>query len=169
MVGQSEGVKAQSISENEDGDVWDACCEIAATAAATVEDANMVANTLLVELEALALVADALKHVAADVGGESPIGFSANSATRNEKKNEKRKRIKQKRNKGLKDTNGVIQKPTRVIIKEGTFYMNKEDDANEVNSLNRKALQVKARSNNGILSLKSQIPFISFSIFELSS
>ena len=29
------------------------------------------------------LVAEAFRHIAAGVGGESPIGFSANSVTRN--------------------------------------------------------------------------------------
>jgi hypothetical protein len=76
-VGQSERAKPQNRFGNEDG--TDACCGIAAGA---VEEANAVANTLLVELVELVLVADA--HAIG--GGESPIGFSANSVTRNREK-----------------------------------------------------------------------------------
>lgn len=82
-MGQSELDKPHITLENE-ADAWDACCEITP---AVVADANILANTLLVELVELAPVTLAgvvLKHVAADAGagaggGESPIAFSANS------------------------------------------------------------------------------------------
>jgi hypothetical protein len=77
-VGQSERAKPQNRFGKEDG--TDACCGIAAGVA--VEEANVVANTLLVELVELVLVAEA--HAIG--GGESPIGFSANSVTRNREK-----------------------------------------------------------------------------------
>ena len=75
--GQSERAKPQNIGNADD----DASCGIAAGDA--VEEANILANTLLVELVELVLVAEAFRHIAAGVGGESPIGFSANSVTRN--------------------------------------------------------------------------------------
>lgn len=65
-MGVSELDKAQIILENEDG------CVIV-----VVVGANMLANTLALELEELLVVAAAVfKHV---VGADSPIGFSGNS------------------------------------------------------------------------------------------
>lgn len=65
-MGVSELDKAQIILENEDG--W---------VIVVVVGANMLANTLALELEELLVVAAAVfKHV---VGADSPIGFSGNS------------------------------------------------------------------------------------------